>query len=475
MRNTVAILGIPIDDLNTEQVMERLDEFVASQRFHQVATANTDFLIQGLDDPELKAILWTVDLVVPDGMPIVLASKWLDAPLKERVTGADLVPMLAQRAAQKGYKIFMLGGKPENAQKAKLWMEKENPGLQIVGCSSPAPSHIVTMDNEKILAEIEAAQPDILLVAFGNPKQEKWIHMHRDRLNVPVCIGVGGTFDFLAGATVRAPEWMQKSGFEWLHRLCQEPKRLWRRYMRDIVHFARFITLQLWVMRRRKRTQGKARVADITLGDCTVISLVGSLDSKQLAKFQAKAEHALNLPSHLVLDLQNTTDMDSAILGTLLNLPKRAAFVGREVRLVGVPSHLKSVLKISQAQSRLRVYQTFTDALRGQLPETLEVRTTLRGSLAALVLDGAANEENRPYLELHLRQLPNFLDHVELDMREVDFLDIGTLALLHRFAEERKKFGCDVSLMPGEAVGRLLAREKLTTAFDVVSSLSKAA
>jgi N-acetylglucosaminyldiphosphoundecaprenol N-acetyl-beta-D-mannosaminyltransferase len=464
MRNPVAILGVPIDDLTTQQVLGRIEEFVHSRRFHQIATANTDFLIQSLEDPELKAILWTSDMVVPDGMPIVLASRWLGSPLKERVTGADLVPMLATRSAEKGYKIFMLGGKLENAEAARDRMIRENPGLQIVGCLSPPPSHIITMDNEMILGEIEKAAPDILFVAFGNPKQEKWIQMHRDRLQVPVCIGVGGTFDFLAGATARAPEWMQRSGLEWLHRLCSEPKRLWRRYARDLVHFSRLIILQLWLMRRRPVQKAGFVVA--SFGDCTILSLTGSLDRSVVQSFQRKANEALDQGSHLILDLQATTDIDSAMLGTLLNLPKRAAFVDKEIRLVGVSNHVNNLLKAAQAENYLRVYDTVAAALQGHSEGCLEVNLDHQENRGVLSLQGFADAESLAYLETKLRQIPACLTQLTIDLRNITFMETTILALLHRFVEAQKKAGVSVQLRTGEVVKRLLVREKLTNAFS---------
>src|SRR5262249_32677262 len=153
--------------------------------------------------------------------------------LRERVAGSDLVPKLAGIAARQGYRVFMLGGREDVAKKAKEQLEQDHPGLQIVGCVSPPIASIVEMDNEAIIGQIEAAKPDILLVAFGNPKQKKWIHMHRNRLAVPVCVGVGATFDFIAGEFTRAPVWVQRTGMEWFHRLCQDPGRLTKRYAMD--------------------------------------------------------------------------------------------------------------------------------------------------------------------------------------------------------------------------------------------------
>ena len=136
MRSTVGILGIPFDLLDNDQVLDRLDEFIATKRFHQVATANADFLVNALDDPELLQILRHSDLVTPDGMPIVWASRLMRYPLAERVTGADIVPALAKRSAEKGYKIYMLGARPEVAKRAKDQLLMTNPTLQIVGCQA---------------------------------------------------------------------------------------------------------------------------------------------------------------------------------------------------------------------------------------------------------------------------------------------------------------------------------------------------
>src|SRR2546430_9389711 len=131
MRRTVAILGIPVDDLTTAQVLKRIDEFVRSRRFHQVATANTDFLIKAQSDPELKTILRTADMVVPDGMPIVWASRLLRTRLPERVTGPDLVPALAEEAVRQRYRIFMLAGAPGVALRAREVLERRYLGIQI--------------------------------------------------------------------------------------------------------------------------------------------------------------------------------------------------------------------------------------------------------------------------------------------------------------------------------------------------------
>src|ERR1700677_4522207 len=244
-KNKVAILGVPIDNLSMDEVMQTLEDHIAEGGFHQIATANVDFLIKSIHDDELHETLCRCDLVLPDGMPLVWASRLMGSALKERVAGADLVPRLVSLAAARGYRVFLLGAEDASSARAAVWMESQYPGVRIVGRYSPEFKPLDEMDHEDILCRIEAAQPDILLVAFGNPKQEKWLAMHRHRLNVPLCIGIGASLDFLSGKVTRAPKWMQASSLEWAYRLCQEPARLAKRYLGNAAGLLWFFTLQL--------------------------------------------------------------------------------------------------------------------------------------------------------------------------------------------------------------------------------------
>ncbi len=466
MRKTVAILGIPIDDLDTGQVLVRLGEFIESRRFHQIATANTDFLVRSVRDSELRTILLTADMVVPDGMPIVAASRWLGASLRERVAGSDLVPKLAETAAKEGYRIFMLGGREEVAQSAKQRLEEQNPGLQVVGCVSPPVASVIEMDNEGILDKIEESKPDILLVAFGNPKQEKWIHMHRDRLNVPVCIGVGATFDFIAGAFVRAPVWVQRFGMEWFHRLCQDPRRLSKRYAQDIWHFGRLIAVQLWLMRGRKSEE--SRLSEVQLDGNTVISVTGRLDSRLLAELQFVADRALSLPSHIILDLQAVTGIDSVVMGTLLNLPKRAAFAGREIRIVGQSRGIRRALRSAGIDDVICSYNNVAGALAGNVSEHLDSMLDVTDSSAVLTFRGHATIGHIELLQSELKRIPEHALSVLLDLRAVDRIDSSALLALYRFAKDRGDLGGEASLIPSPAVFAAVTGENLSRPFKIV-------
>ncbi len=235
LQHPVAVMGLPINSLTADEAVESLERLILSGGTHQICPVNVDTWLNALADPHLHRIMAGSTLVLPDGMPLVWAAGLLGCPLVERVTGVDLVPRLAELSARKGYGIFLLGAKPGVAERAGRLLERTYPGVRIVGTYAPAEENLIRMDHNEILSQIHAVKPDILLVAFGNPKQEKWIWMHRKRLGVPLSMGVGGSFDILAGDMRRAPRWIQQCGLEWAMRFMQEPVRLGPRYLRDFL------------------------------------------------------------------------------------------------------------------------------------------------------------------------------------------------------------------------------------------------
>jgi len=245
----VAVLGVPFDSVTIPGAIQRIDAMIASRRPHYVVTANVDFLVQAHRDVELRRILLDAHLVLCDGTPLLWATRWLGNPLPERVAGSDLAPALLQSAAAKGQRIFLLGAADGVAAAAAERLQQQYPLLQVVGHYAPPFSTLLEMNHEEIVRRVKAAKPDILLVSFGCPKQEKWIAMHHRTLGVPVAIGVGATLDFLAGQKKRAPTWMRRSGTEWLYRLAQEPRRLYRRYANDLAYFVPLLTRQWWMLR----------------------------------------------------------------------------------------------------------------------------------------------------------------------------------------------------------------------------------
>lgn len=203
-----------------------------------VVTPNADQVVNLEDDAALRAAYSRADLVVPDGMPVVWASRLLGTPLKERVTGSDLMPRLCGIAAQRRLKVFLLGGMPGVADRAAANLIKAFPGLRVTGTLCPPLGFEHDPDqNTEIVHAIRQSDADLVFVCLGSPKQEVWIDKHLSRFDKGVFLGVGAAIDFCAGTVQRAPQWMRRTGLEWLYRLSQEPRRLIGRYTKDLYFF----------------------------------------------------------------------------------------------------------------------------------------------------------------------------------------------------------------------------------------------
>lgn len=224
---TVEILGIPIHDMTMEGTLEAFKEMALSGTPHHVMTVNPEFVMIAQRDTAFRTVLCRASLRVADGMGILWASRILGRPIKERITGSDSIPRFASIAARHGIRIFLLGAAPGVAETTAAILTERNPGLIIAGTYSGSPR---VEEEDEICQRIIQARPHVLLVAYGPPKQDFWIARTQERLKIPLAIGVGGTFDFIAGRLKRAPVWMQRMGLEWLYRLMLEPKR-WRRML----------------------------------------------------------------------------------------------------------------------------------------------------------------------------------------------------------------------------------------------------
>lgn len=244
-RGVSRLFGIPVARVTETEAVERIVEMLKKRgcngRAKFIATLNVDFVTNAVSgwpfggNDELWGYLRNADFVTADGMPIVLLSKLLRRALPERVTGADMVPRICQRCAEEGLSVYVLGGDKDAVEEAFKKLEVGSCKLRVVGID-PA---FVKLDEDlpEIIERINGAKPDILFVALGNPKQELWMGRNKEKLDVGAMIGIGGTFNFLAGRVKRAPKWMQKSGLEWIYRIIQEPGRLWRRYAYGLVKF----------------------------------------------------------------------------------------------------------------------------------------------------------------------------------------------------------------------------------------------
>lgn len=239
LTNRIKLFQVGIDQVDNQETIKRIEEFVVSKKPHQIVTPDTLAVLRARKNPEYHAILKSADLVTPDGAGILWAATTLNYPLPERVTGIDIIHNICRLSVKKGYSLYLLGSCLGVAGETALNLAKKYPGIKISGthhgyfdCEGCQNCKDVNngkyKEEEEVVAEIKEKRPDILLVGMGVPKQEKWINKNLDRLDVPVCMGVGGSFDVLSGRIPRAPLWMQRHGMEWIYRLIKQPNRALR-------------------------------------------------------------------------------------------------------------------------------------------------------------------------------------------------------------------------------------------------------
>jgi N-acetylglucosaminyldiphosphoundecaprenol N-acetyl-beta-D-mannosaminyltransferase len=224
----VRLLGVPIDGLTMEKVLARVDDAVERRSRLHVGVVNAAKLVNMRRDPQLRQDVLASDLILADGVSVVWASRFMGDPLPERIAGIDLMMAMLRRASDRGYRVYCLGATQEILDRAVDRMLDEFPGLPVVGQRN---GYFGADEEEGVAHEIAAARPDILFVAMTSPKKENFLGRWGPHIGVPVCHGVGGSFDVLAGKVQRAPEAWQRLGLEWLYRVRQEPRRLWKRYL----------------------------------------------------------------------------------------------------------------------------------------------------------------------------------------------------------------------------------------------------
>lgn len=250
----VKILGVPYDNITRLDAIKRLCSILSCQNKSLILFLNVDCLKKAAQDEEYRYILNKADLVLSDGIGLKIASRLFGERMKENCNGTDLSPLILGLAAKRGHKIFLLGGKEGIAQKATENVKSDFPGVQIIGY------HHGFFDNdEDIIQKINSSAADILFVATGVPKQEKWIYRNRDKLNPKVYLGVGALFDYLSWAIPRAPLGMRKVHLEWLWRIMINPKRMFKRYIIDDMSFLVYLVYYRLFRYRKENTYGKMK------------------------------------------------------------------------------------------------------------------------------------------------------------------------------------------------------------------------
>jgi N-acetylglucosaminyldiphosphoundecaprenol N-acetyl-beta-D-mannosaminyltransferase len=203
-----------------EGVLEEIDRIIETREPSLIVAINPEKIMKAQNDESLRELLNSAAVQIPDGVGVLLASKLKGGKIKSRVTGIDLMQAICKRAAERNYRVFLLGAKPGIAQRASEILVERYPGLNIAGIRDGYFS-----DSMEVVEFVKQRKPDIIFAAMGSPKQEYWIMENMDRMQVPVCMGVGGSYDVICGNIKRAPAWMCRLGIEWLHRLIKEPSR----------------------------------------------------------------------------------------------------------------------------------------------------------------------------------------------------------------------------------------------------------
>ncbi|MBC2316172.1 WecB/TagA/CpsF family glycosyltransferase [Listeria booriae] len=237
------LLGSYVDSLTMEETLTKVESIIHIGKPVQHVVINASKINLMAENKELANIVNTSPLINADGQSIVWAMKFLGHDARERVTGIDLFENLVKKSAEKGYRVYYFGAKEDVVQEVVQLHQQQYPDLEIAGYRN---GYFEDAESEEIARDIRKSKADIVFVAFSSPKKEQWIHAYKETMGAPFVMGVGGSFDVIAGVTKRAPQWMQKTGFEWFYRFIQEPKRMFRRYFVGNLSFVWKVMKERW-------------------------------------------------------------------------------------------------------------------------------------------------------------------------------------------------------------------------------------
>lgn len=438
------LLGVPFAAVTLDEAITRIEQMIATRQPHQLVTANVDFLVQALHDPELHRIFLDAHLVLCDGAPLVWASRLFGRGLPERVAGADLAPLLFRRAEQRGYRIFFLGGAPAVAAQAVANLHAKYPALNVAGFFSPPFSELLAMDHDEINQRIKQAHPDILLVSFGCPKAEKWIAMNYRSLGVPVVMGVGATIDFLAGNLKRAPGWMQRSGAEWIFRLLQEPKRLWRRYARDLRIFG-IALLRQW-RHTAIRCPGSEEAACYLAETCeSWRKIVAASSWGKATRERSGLDWTRLADRHCLLDLSNVRHLDGDGLALLFQLKAQLGATGHTLVLLRPSTTAKNVLMAHHLETYFLTSESITSACRNIRTQVEYASSVVALGAGSLLWRGEITAANVPEIAHRTgREMEMFCpgnSPVTVDLSQVCFIDSAGIHLMQRLKQQARQHG----------------------------------
>lgn len=464
----VSILGIPFDNLTLSEAVQAIHWMIQSRRPHYVVTANIDFLVQSLSDIELRRVLWDANLVLCDGTPLLWISKIFGNRICQRVAGSDLVPELLNLCSRHGYRVFFLGGTEEVANKAAENVRRNYPGIKIAGVLAPPFLPLLEMDHDSICEQIKKSYPDLLLVSFSCPKSEKWFFMNYRRVGVPVGIGVGASIDFLAGKFLRAPHWMRRTGLEWLFRLIQEPRRLWKRYSKDFVVFGGALIKQGSLLKgyyRRISQKRRNLIAEVCRKSHVEIISPPCLDVQTVRAHLNSWRSGLIKDAPCIVNMAATRAIDSTGIGFLIGLHRQVKQKGGRLIIYSPTPEVLKVIELLHLKSLFSIVNS-EDEIREMLrkPDRGGFFLQITGSVAKIYCDGelmAANASD--FLDFCQRHLEVLMQReLVIDLLKLEFIDSSGVGALVRLKKLAQNMGISLKIEnPSDNVRNVLEITKL--------------
>jgi len=454
----LVVYGVPFHNVSCDEAIDWIVERVRSGRPASIATANLDFVTRAWNDPELQRILIDADLVLSDGFPIVRLSPFFGPKLKGRVPGSDLTPLLAKRAASEGLSIYGLGSAKGVAEEALEMLQNRHPDLKIAGTYSPPFAPLLEMNHRNILKRLEAAKPDILFVALGSPKQEKFISMHVHGWNIPVAMGVGASLDFITGEQKRAPAWMRRIGLEWLWRIGCNPRRLFRRYLANL-HFLfsasrKMVSIHYMPDRpNAARPLEDAEIERLNRQGIEVERFLGLKDEEAANEFVERLSQSSS-GRNLLLDIHTVPWLDSMELGALLEVNKARRRQGKRLILYAprpkvrrlldtcrLSDYFDSVIRLDEVEKMAQNLNEHSEGCTAYLEGALTLELPME--LTAATLSQFEREADFIHHEL---QSQGILKTVSVDASQLDFIDSSGLGFLISLKKATQDEGVSMSI-----------------------------
>jgi N-acetylglucosaminyldiphosphoundecaprenol N-acetyl-beta-D-mannosaminyltransferase len=353
-RNVFSLLGVPVDNIGMREALDRIETAINAKAPFLVSTPNVNFIVNAFLDDDFKNTLIFSDLCLPDGMWLVRLGRLLGIPLADRVAGADLLEALkSRRGHEDPFKLCFFGGSDAAGQQALQAINARGDGLRCVDAVNPGFGSIEEMSAPGLLARLNSSQADFLLVALGAKKGQAWLHANHFQLATPVRAHLGAAINFYAGAIKRAPQRLQRWGFEWAWRIKEEPL-LWRRYAYDggviaLMLLQRAAPLLAWsiYLRLLRHWVGEAvTVEEHATRGRRVISLAGALTDRNAKAIASTLGSAIGAQDELVLDLSRARAVDARFAGLLWMLQKTLARRGQTMRIEGAPILIRWLLTL---------------------------------------------------------------------------------------------------------------------------------